>query len=283
VIVDFHTHVFPPEVADKRDSYLATEATFRELYRDARARLAATDDLLRSMDAAAVDVSVALGFAWHDAGLTRRHNDYLVESAMASDGRVVPFCTLPLGAGIVAVEQEMLRCIEHGVRGFGELRPDNLGFDLAGDEGKRLGEIASASGVILLFHASEPVGHRYAGKKGLSLAKLYEFIVDHPQARIVAAHWGGGLPFYALMPEVKLALANVAFDTAGTSLLYNPEIYARVGSLLGAGSILFGSDFPLLGQKRSRERIELSGMDLLDVEAVLGGNAAKMLGLSPPE
>jgi predicted TIM-barrel fold metal-dependent hydrolase len=280
VIVDFHTHVFPPEVAEDRDSFLAAEPTFRELYENPRARLASMGDLLGSMDEAAVDVSVALGFAWHDAGLCRRHNDYLLESAAASNGSVLPFCTLPLAAGIAEVEDEMYRCIELGARGFGELRPENLGFDLTGAEGKRLGDIASETGAVLLFHASEPVGHLYAGKQGLSLGALYEFILEHPRARIVAAHWGGGLPFYALMPEVKIALTSVMFDTAGTSLLYSPEVYASVCSLLGSENIVFGSDFPLLSQKRSRERVEASGLDLPDIEAILGDNAARILELS---
>ena len=38
---------------------------------------------------------------------------------------------------------------------------------------------------------------------------------------IIAAHWGGGLPFYALMPEVRDALQNVWFDTAAGHLLYD--------------------------------------------------------------
>ena len=280
VIVDFHTHVFPPEVAENRDSFLAAEPTFRELYGNPRARLASAEDLLRSMDRAGVDVSVALGFAWHDADNVRRHNDYLIDATQASHGRIVPFCTLPLEAAFVDVEREMHRCVERGVRGFGELRPEDLGFDLTGAAGKRFGEIAAEAGSMLLLHASEPVGHAYPGKQGLSLGALYGFIVQHPEARIVAAHWGGGLPFYALMPEVKLALTNVVFDTAGTSLLYNPDVYTSVCSLLGSESIVFGSDFPLLGQRRSRERIEASGLDLEDVQAILGDNAARILGLN---
>jgi predicted TIM-barrel fold metal-dependent hydrolase len=124
------------------------------------------------------------------------------------------------------------------------------------------------------------VGHVYAGKQGMGISALYEFIVEHPAVRVVAAHWGGGLPFYTLMPEVKLALHNTHFDTAATSLLYNPEIYADVSRLVGAGSVLFGSDYPLLSQKRSRERIEASGLPPADIAAILGGNAAQLLGLA---
>jgi hypothetical protein len=40
VIVDFHTHVFPPQVRDRREEYLRRDATFRELYSDPRSKLA---------------------------------------------------------------------------------------------------------------------------------------------------------------------------------------------------------------------------------------------------
>jgi predicted TIM-barrel fold metal-dependent hydrolase len=278
VIVDFHTHIFPPEVIADRDGFLAADPTFRDLYESPRARLATADQLLASMDAAGVDVSVALGFAWADAATCRLHNDTLLEAGRKSSGRIVPFCTLPL-AEPEAVEAEMLRCLADGAMGFGELRPDNHGFDLMGPEGRRLGEVANESGAMLLFHASEPAGHAYAGKQGLRIDTLYEFIAAHPDARIIAAHWGGGLPFYALMPEVRLALANVRFDTAATSLLYNPGIYDHVSQLIGAEHILFGSDYPLLSQKRSRERIEAAGLPDEAVAAILGANAARLLGL----
>jgi predicted TIM-barrel fold metal-dependent hydrolase len=280
VIVDFHTHIFPAEVAKQRERFLYADPVFRELYDHPKATIATAIDLLDSMEKGGIDASVALGFAWASVENCRIHNNELIDVARGSRGRIVPFCTLPLRAGIEAVEFEFRRCVEAGVRGFGELRPDNHGFDLTGPEGKRLGELAAASGALLLFHASEPVGHIYSGKQGMGIGALYEFIVEHPAVRVVAAHWGGGLPFYTLMPEVKLALHNTRFDTAASSLLYSPEIYADVARLTGAGSILFGSDYPLLGQKRSRERIEAAGLPAADIAAILGGNAAPFLGLS---
>src|SRR3954464_10953234 len=109
VIVDIHTHVFPPEVAANRDAYLATDATFRELHGHPKARLASADDLLASMDAAGGDASVALGFAWSDEATVRLHNDYLLQVAASSGGRMLPFCSLPLASSDDAVEREMRR------------------------------------------------------------------------------------------------------------------------------------------------------------------------------
>ena len=132
----------------------------------------------------------------------------------------------------------------------------------------------------MLFHASEPVGHDYPGKDGLELPRLYGFIHSHPDVRTIGAHWGGGLPFYALMPEVKRALRGASFDTAATSLLYAPEVYRQVAALTGTESIVFGSDFPLLRQAHSRRWVEEAGLDPQDLVRVLGDNALRILKLA---
>jgi predicted TIM-barrel fold metal-dependent hydrolase len=281
VIVDFHTHIFPPHLIAERDAYLRDDPTFRALYAHPDAKLATADDLLRSMDTAAIDVSVALGFAWRDPEACRRHNDYLLETAAGNNGRIVAFCTLPLASDPAAVEAEMRRCMASGARGFGELRPDNLNFDLQGDAGRTLAVVAQELACALLFHVSEPVGHPYPGKDGLDVGAFYRFVAANPGVTVIGAHWAGGLPFYTSMPEVRQALdGNLYLDSAATSLLYDDGIYERVAGLSGAERILFGSDFPLLGQARSRRRIEESALDDPSRALLLGGNAARLLGLS---
>src|SRR5688572_21879672 len=162
------------------------------MYAEPKATLASAADLLSSMDSAEVDVSVALGFAWRDPGTCRLHYDYLLEAAATSNRRIVPLCSLPLASGPDVIEAEARRCVEAGARGFGELRPDDLGFDLAEPNGQALARIALDLDALLLFHVTEPVGHRYPGKQGLSLSAFYDFICNHPGVKSIGAHWGGG-------------------------------------------------------------------------------------------
>ena len=124
MIIDFHTHIFPPDVRDRREEYLRRDPTFAEMYSHPRAQIATAEDLLRSMDEAGVDVSVALGFAWRDHEDCVRHNDYLLEVAKKSGGRIVPFCAVNLQAGEAAAA-EVERCAGGGARGLGELRPED--------------------------------------------------------------------------------------------------------------------------------------------------------------
>ncbi len=167
-----------------------------------------------------------------------------------------------------------------GARGIGELRPESIGFNLANsDEADLIAWSAAAFDLPVLLHASEPVGHLYPGKRGLALDALCTFAAQSPGVTIIAAHWGGGLPFYTLMPELRDALQNVWFDTAAGHLLYDSQIYRRVIDLVGVERILWGSDFPLTTQAKALERTRAAGLGDDELNAVLGGNIASLLML----
>ena len=140
-------------------------------------------------------------------------------------------------------------------------------------------EALSHHKLILLTHASEPVGHSYQGKGGITPDVLYPFIEAHPRLTIVCGHWGGGLPFYNLMPEVKKATKNVYFDTAASPFLYTPDIYNHVIKLVGPDKILFGSDYPLMPHRRLLEEIEALDVNQETKDLMLSGNARRLLGI----
>ena len=279
MIVDVHTHIFPPSFVERHSELCRRDPTFAELYANPRAKLASDADLLASMERAGIERSVILGFAWQAPALCREHNDYLLGAAAANGGRLLPFCTLPL-ADPDAAFQEAERCRCAGALGFGELRPESQGTSLDSNElAELLTSVAERHRRPLLIHASEPVGHLYPGKSGQSLGSLYRFMAGHPRAPIIAAHWGGGLPLYALMPEVRQTLLPHYVDTAATSLLYDNEIFGVVAGLLGADRILFGSDFPLLSQQRQAENVRSAPLTDEQQAAVLGLNACRLLNL----
>lgn len=278
MIIDFHTHIFPPAVRDGREEYVRRDPTFAEMYADPRAKIASADDLLPSMEAAGVDVSVALGFAWQEQELCRRHNDYLLEAAAGSGGRIVPFCTVNMADA--GAEGEIERCARAGARGLGELRPGSQGWDLTGPLGERLANLAQRYGLVLLFHVTEPLGHDYPGKQGLRLEPFYRFAIEHPGLALVGAHLAGGLPFHASIPEVREAFAHLHVDTAAQPLLYEGSAYEQLGRLIGAERVLMGSDYPLIPQSRQVEEVRAAVSDMGAQRLILGGNAQRLLALS---
>ena len=279
MIVDFHTHVFPPQMKKNRNKYIERDPCFAILYSDSKAKIATADELIASMDEGGVDISVILNIGWTTHELCVETNDYIIDSVSRYPQRLVGFCAVQPQSPKAAVA-EIERCAKAGIRGVGEMRPDIQLFDL-GDEVvmEPMVEVLKKHHLVLILHASEPVGHDYPGKGGITPDMLYPFITSFPDLTIVCAHWGGGMPFYALMPEVKQAISNVYFDTAASPFLYTPEVYNQVIQLVGADKILFGSDYPLLAQRRLLE--EIKALDLAEEtkNLMLSGNALRLLGI----
>jgi len=279
MIIDFHTHVFPPRVKQKRSQYIERDPCFALLYDRKEAKIATTEELIESMDRAGIDVSVMVNFGWMTHELCVETNDYILESIARYPRRLIGFGTVQpqsLDAAIAEIE----RCAQGGARGIGEMRPDTQLLDLSNESIiVPFMEAIKQYRLILLTHASEPVGHDYPGKGIITPDVLYPFITRHPDVTIVCAHWGGGLPLYALMPEVKKALQNVYFDTAASPFLYQPQIYALVSQLVGADKILFGSDYPLLPQARLLREINATVLTDEEKSLITGGNTRKLLKL----
>ena len=269
MVTDFHTHILPPWLSQEREKWAKRDATFGELLADPRAKLATAEDLISAMDADGVDQSVTMGFGWTDIDLARECNDYIAESVLAHPDRLIGFGSVNPAWGDDGL-RELERCAQMGLKGLGELHPDTQGFDLGdADTMRPILEVADEHGLVVTTHSSEPVGHQYQGKGRTTPDVLMRFIEnarDHPNVKIVCAHWGGGLPFYALMPEVKEAIENVWFDTAASPFLYDSSVFRSVRDVVGTRKILLGSDYPLIRFGRIRHELEQLGMKLAEVE-----------------
>ncbi len=279
MIIDCHCHVFPPQIKKNRLRYTESDPCFALLYSNSKAKLVTTEELIASMDDAGIDISVIVNIGWTTHELCVETNDYILESIARYPDRLIGFCSVqPLTCDAALYEIE--RCAQAGVRGVGELRPDIQMFDLMDEQFTRpMVGIMVKHNLVFLSHTSEPVGHEYSGKGTVTPDIFYPFIKSYPELKIICAHWGGGLPFYNLMPEVKKSLGNVFFDSAASPLLYQPEIYSHITQIAGAEKILFGSDYPLIEQKRALKEVTSLKLPEEDEKLILGGNAAKLFGL----
>jgi uncharacterized protein len=280
MIIDFHTHIFPPKVKNNRQRYIDSDPCFAVLYENPKAKLITAEELIASMDTSGVDISVVQNIGWTTHELCVETNDYILEAINRYPDRLVGFCSVqPLS--IDASIKEIERCAGGGIKGVGEIRPDIQMLDLGDEEiMKPFVETLIKYNMILLTHTSEPAGHLYPGKGTVSPEILYPFITSYPALTIVCAHWGGGLPFYALMPEVEKALKNVYFDSAASPFIYNPRIYEQIVKLIGEDKILFGSDYPLLEQSRMIKEIKIQNLTEEMKIKILGENARKLLDIN---
>jgi predicted TIM-barrel fold metal-dependent hydrolase len=279
MLIDTHTHIMPENFAQRHAELTAQDATCASLFPNPRPKMATAEGLIQAMEKTGVSRSVVMGMGWCNSAIAMEANNYLIQSVSRFPSQLIGFCSVNPAWGDTAVV-EIERCVKAGLRGIGELHPDTQGFDIT--DKLVMGPLMAAAqelGLPVVVHSSEPVGHWYPGKGHTTPDKVYRFIQNFPENVIICAHWGGGLPFYALMPEVPDVLRNVYFDTAASPFLYRPEVFAAVAALMGADRILFGTDYPLIGQRRLLKQVKESGLDADGQRAVLGGNAARILGL----
>jgi predicted TIM-barrel fold metal-dependent hydrolase len=249
------------------------------LLSDPAAAIASVEDLLSAMDRSSVDRAVVMGMGWTDPDVAMEANDYIIQAVADNPDRLTGLCSVNPVWGERAFS-EAKRCFAAGLAGIGELHADTQDFDITSVEIMApIMELARSDGRPVLVHASEPVGHRYPGKGSTTPEKLYRFIQNFPGNPIICAHWGGGLPFYSLMPEVKESLKNVFFDSAASPFLYQPEVFATVSELVGKGKVFFASDYPLLDISRPLDQARNAGLTPDAEAALLSGNAAKLFGL----
>ena len=279
MIIDAHTHIFPAFFRDNRESFFEKEPAFEMLYRSPTSRLEGFHSLIENMDAEKVDKSITFGFPWKTNEYFRRHNDYVIEAVSACPDRIIGFSCFDPVSEEGAKEAE--RCFDAGLKGVGELAVYDS--PLTEDVISRMGDVMAVCrdyNAPLLIHTNEPVGHQYPGKQEITLKQIENFLKTYPDNKIILAHWGGGIFFYALLKkEMKDILKNVRFDTAASPYLYNAAIYKTAGEIAGYDKILFGTDYPLLKPGRYFRELESSGIAYEDIEKIKGKNAADFLGL----
>ncbi len=279
MIIDAHTHIFSPEIISRRDEICYSDACFRLLYSHPKAKMYSAEELIQNMDKRGISSSVVLNIGWESQDICCRTNDYIIEAIARYPQRLIGFCAVQ-PRDIQSAVREIERCSACGAKGIGELRPDVQGFDIDDDYLETFIEAVVNNKMVLSLHASEPVGHEYPGKGNIVPGLLYTFIKKYPELKVVLAHFGGGLPFYELMPEVKQSLQNTYYDTAAAPFLYSPDIYKALGTIISGEKLLFGSDWPLLDPTRIIDQIKAAGLGKRQQNDILNDNASRLFGLT---
>ncbi len=283
MIIDFHTHIFPKEMRENREKYFQSEPAFKLLYSRPGSKLAGAAELIDSMNSHGVDKSVVFGFPWKNSDTFKKHNDYIIKSMERYSGRLTGFCCIDIFSRKAIAE--VMRCLENGLSGVGELALYESGHKSGIDEEsinrlEPVMEVCLDKNLPVLIHTNEPIGHQYPGKTPNTFKQIYRLITKFPENRIVLAHWGGGIFFFSLLKkEVKNSFNNIYFDTAASPFLYDAKIYRIAINIMGQDRIIFGSDFPLLLPARYFKEFEQAGLTKNEIESICGKNAATLLDL----
>ena len=281
MIIDFHTHIAGKEVRRNLKKYLEMEKWFKEegfTETSGHPILVGAEELIESMDKAGVDKAVITGFPWTDHDLIVKENDYIIESVEKYPDRLIGLAQVHLLAGEEAVE-EIERCAAQGLRGIGELEWVQQCLSLDPDVMRPIAEAASKHDFPILIHTGDPIGPERLVKAGRGKtfpSLIYKLARDFPDLTIVSAHWGGGLFFYELIPDVRKVTTNVYYDTSASPIVYEYEVF-RIASELCPNKILFGTDYPLIRQGELIEQVKKLNLPKDVASKILGENAKRLL------
>jgi len=259
-IIDIHTHAWPDAVAEKAVAALVTEGMLTPFYDGT------VSGLLTSMDTHGIAVSVIQPVATKPGQVASINN---WAASIASD-RIVPFGAMHPDFEDPAAE--IARMAALGLRGF-KMHPEHQSF--APDE-PRLAAIYEAAvkhDLVVFFHAGADEVHETVRGTPQSFATILDAF---PDMKLALAHLGG----YRVWNEVAEVLVgrNVYLDTAYT-LGHLPDAdFVEIVHAHGPERILFGTDGPWTDP--AAEIAWLRRLPLREgvIDAVLGGNAERLLG-----
>lgn len=255
-----------------------------------------TDDVLRSLDDAQIDMAVLLapflseGFSLDDAASLQRANQHLGQLVKGHEDRLIGFAVVD--PRDPAAPDHLRRAIEtHGLRGVKMVPTGWYPYDR---EVQPVFAVAHELKLPILFHS----GIFIDGRSGrFCRPSFFEALRDFPGLRITLAHLGWPWTDEAIAVGLIDRILGVApdqcmfrFDISfGPPPAYRREALSKALDVLGPGLLQFGSDcfLPCPGAHIAERRgwvVDLLSELEVDAHAqsrIWSGTAAAWLGLTP--
>jgi len=264
MIIDFHTHIFPDNIAEKTIKFLEEECNSKAFTNGT------LNALKESMKEAAIDISVVLPVVTKPSQYDTVNSFAAAiggKDGIISFGGIHPDC--------VDCEQKLRRIKDLGLKGI-KLHPDYQKTFI--DDPKMVNLIRQAVllDLIVIIHAGIDIGlpdpvHCPPERTANMLNQI-----DYENARIVLAHMGG----YSMWDDVEKYLVgkNVWFDTSYCLGKIDDGQFIRIVRNHGVRRILFATDSPWDGQKLALDYIRTVGLTDEELEIILYKNAERLLG-----
>jgi uncharacterized protein len=223
-------------------------------------------DCIRAMDEAGVDRAAVMTLT-DLPGLNPHGLELIAEACAAHPGRLYGF--LRLNPAYLEESKALLtRAVEQlGFKGL-KLHPVSTLQHPGGAATIELVRHAGDLGIPTLFHCGdEPM------TTPLSVAQT---AAACPDSTIVLGHMGG---YFHVDEAIDVAetYGNVVLETS--AMPYPDKIRTAV-ERIGTDRVVFGSDGPVSSPGLEHQKVVIAGLGQERADAVLGGNADRMLGLS---
>ncbi|MBR6185335.1 MAG: amidohydrolase family protein [Clostridia bacterium] len=279
--IDFHTHVFPDQIAQKAICKLQAASHTRP-FTDGTAR-----GLAASMKRAGIGLSVVLPVATsarqvpgiNDAA--KRMNERAGVTGILSFGGMHP--------DLEGWEAEMERIRELGLPGV-KLHPPYQHVDADDERVVRIVKKAGELGLMVITHAGLDVG--LPGNRCSTPEKLRRLSERAPDTVLILAHMGGWrcwkeaealLRDTGVYLDTSFSLGSMTesgdgyYQTPEELRLLEEEGFLRLVDRFGAHRILFGTDSPWGDQEAAVSLFEALALPEEDKQAIFSLNAQKLL------
>lgn len=263
MIIDFHTHCFPDELAVKAVPALAEKASIPAIVNGT------VSDLKRSMKANDITCSVLYNIATKPSQ-TGKVN---IWAAQVQYGNIISFGSIhPLYENW---KSELKRIKELGLKGI-KFHPEYQEFYVDNEALFPIYELAFELGLVIAFHAGEDLG--FTPPFRCTPERLDRLISHFKGGKIIAAHMGG----YKYWDEVEKYLIgkDLFLDTSYAVGIMDNEQAKRMIQNHGYRKILFGTDSPWRDQGWSVRSVKELCLEQEIEEAIFYKNAIELLGMS---
>ena len=287
MIIDIHTHTFPDAIASKALDKLKHNSHTQPFLDGTAASLSA------SCRTAGVDFAVVQPVATSPAQVKQINDAAIEANRFSGESRLISFgCLHP---GFDAPEEECARLAAAGIRGI-KLHPVYQLTDMDDPSYIRILKAAAANGLLVLIHAGIDVG--FLDRTYSDVDKIARALDAAGGGRYILAHMGGwrqwdeAVRLFAGCGCVwidtsfslgdMLPLGDGFYETHSAGRL-SEEGFLRMAEAFGAKRLLFGTDSPWEDQAVEIGKIRSLPLAEKEKASILGGNAAKLLGLCREE
>ena len=268
MIIDFHTHIYADKNAERARTVLTANLEKYGTHIEPATDMTESG-LLARMDAAGIDISVVQPVITKEEQF-QKVNDW---AASRNSRRIVFF------GGLYPHTEHWKEQIDYivslGLKGL-KFHPEYQYFTPDESQYLPIYDYALSKGLMLLFHAGEDRGQ---APPYHSFPKTFRNIWEALKGGvIVAAHYGGHDQWDEV--EETLAGTGVYLDTSMGSQYYTREQFLRIAEKHGTERMLFATDSPWSEPETELAFIRSLPFTEAQKQAVLGGNAAKLLGIT---
>lgn len=237
--------------------------------------------------------------------ISRIQNAALSALAQRYPDRIKTLGTVPLQEpALAASELEALMGLP-GVRGV-EVAASVRGAPLGDDRFRPFWEIAESTGALVFVHPTtrgfdvsalndyylwNTIGNPLETTIAAAHLVMAGVMERHPRLKVLLAHAGGALlslrgrlrHAHSFQPQARSRLRETTdeslrrfyFDT----VTHDAAVLRNVVEFAGPDHVLMGSDYPFdMGAERPMEIVRALELPVRDEAAILGGNAARLLG-----